>query len=63
MITYPFICNNCGNEFELHMGYSAYLAALFFHCPECNSSDVKRVYESNPIQFKGKDFTKSLEEE
>lgn len=38
-----FICNKCGKEFTLRLGYLSYLLTLFFHCTFCDSEDTKEI--------------------
>jgi putative FmdB family regulatory protein len=41
MPTYDFICNACGNRFDIFLTYAEY-GKTPVHCAQCNSRDVRR---------------------
>lgn len=49
MPIYEFLCQNCGNEFEKILPFSAQTP----HCPKCMSEHVKRYVGRPAIHFKG----------
>jgi putative FmdB family regulatory protein len=50
MPIYEFTCENCGNQFEKIVSFSA---ASTPDCPSCSSSRVKRQLSKPAIHFKG----------
>lgn len=50
MPIYEFLCQNCGNEFEKILPFSAQTVP---HCPQCKSDQVERRVGRPAIHFKG----------
>lgn len=55
---YSFVCDNCGKHFEIHS--QPFSIDNKQQCPDCKSKKVHRKYNSNPIHYKGKGFTKKV---
>ena len=60
MVKYDFKCNNCGHVFEVESSYSDEIKPK---CPECRSSEVRKVIPVTSVHYKGNGFTLSNSEE
>ncbi|RKL62273.1 zinc ribbon domain-containing protein [Thermoanaerobacteraceae bacterium SP2] len=50
---YNFICNKCGEAFEIEASVSQISKGLKISCSKCSSSDVRRDYSTIFIGKKG----------
>jgi putative FmdB family regulatory protein len=50
---YNFICNKCGEAFEIQASVSEISKGLKISCPKCTSNDVRRDYSTIFIGKKG----------
>lgn len=55
MPTYSFMCQKCGNEFELILSFREFEGGTRLRCPACNSLKIKQ----NLTVFYGKTSKKS----
>lgn len=46
MPRYEYVCQDCGEAFEIRASMSAYSEGLSPQCPKCGSQDVARVFGS-----------------
>ncbi|MCM8766780.1 MAG: zinc ribbon domain-containing protein [Candidatus Omnitrophica bacterium] len=44
MPTYQYICNDCGQKFDFYMSISEKESGKKPNCPNCNSSNVIKVF-------------------
>ena len=53
MPIYTYRCENCGVQFERRQKF---VDAPLTHCPECNTTTLRKVYLPVGIVFKGSGF-------
>jgi putative FmdB family regulatory protein len=56
MPTYPYQCQNCGNEFDQ---YQKFTDAPLTKCPKCKKNKLQRVVVPSAIVFKGSGWYKT----
>lgn len=56
MPTYPYQCQNCGNQFEQ---YQKFTDAPLTKCPKCKKNKLQRVVVPAAIVFKGSGWYKT----
>lgn len=56
MPTYPYQCQNCGNEFEQ---YQKFTDEPLTKCPKCKKNKLQRVVVPAAIVFKGSGWYKT----
>ncbi len=62
-MNYNFRCNSCQSIFDIAISLEEYLKKPIIICPECLSSDNKRIFMNVPaIVYRGQGFTKKVEE-
>jgi putative FmdB family regulatory protein len=44
MPSYDFVCQDCGNPYEVRISMSAYSAGEGRQCPTCGSAKVERAF-------------------
>ena len=55
MPTYEYVCDACGDQFELFQSFSE---ASITECPKCKGS-VRKVFSNVGVVFKGSGFYKT----
>ena len=56
MPTYPYQCQNCGNEFDQ---YQKFTDVPLTKCPRCKKNKLQRVVVPSAIVFKGSGWYKT----
>jgi putative FmdB family regulatory protein len=51
MVTYSYICNACGNEFDVERSIGDTAPAT---CPQCGANNTERVYSLSGHVWPGK---------
>ena len=59
MPRYDYVCQDCGEAFEIRASMSAYSEGLSPECPKCGSQDTARVFGSVNVLTGGSSGTKS----
>ena len=51
MPNYEFICKDCGDKFEINMGFSTCVGEV--NCPKCKGKNLKRTFGVPNVIYKG----------
>ncbi len=54
MPAYDYVCQQCGEKFEVRMSISAYSSGDKPPCESCGSTDVERAYTAVNVLFGGR---------
>ena len=54
MPAYDYVCQQCGERFEVRMSMSAYSAGAKVACEECGSTHVERAYTTVNVLTAGR---------
>lgn len=58
---YVYVCKDCGKEFQI-VGDFLTLYSIKTNCPDCKSFNVQKKFFPVSVHYKGKGFSKKVEE-